>query len=215
MRYFLFLLGLIIISYNCNSLKTKNIKKEIDVQILNSIIKLPLNDQTICMDTLIFEISNNSNFEYIFDITDTTGFYFFMESTKEDSNLDPCGGFGIGFIDGKGKNIDCNGNSVYHPEGFDNVVIKEVVYQLLPKKSIIIKVPLVFPSKLIYGNYIQEISDLKHTKNVEIFFRPENGYLKNILIEKNEFKLKKNQRIMNISQSFVLPVEFNSCSSRP
>ena len=205
MKYYLYL---IIIICSCATLKPSNIKKDILIYILNEKVKLPLNDQTACSDTILFQIFNNSKYEYFFDIVDTTGFFFLNEKSKEGDFIDPFGGFGIGFLDKNGNHLKSDGNNVFYPEGFDDVVIKEVVYKLLPQKSITIKVPLIFPSKLDFGNYIQRIPSIHQTSSVEILFRPENGYLKNILLKNGKLKLNRNQKVMNISKYFVLPVEF-------
>lgn len=73
----------------------------------------------------------------------------------------------------------------------------------------IIKVPLAFPSTLDYGSYVQQVPNIKATTSVELFFNPQNGYLKNVLIADGRLKLTKNQKLMEVAEKFYLPAEFS------
>jgi len=212
MKYFL--IFLIFSIGHCTKLKQGNIEESVSVKLLNKKISLPLNDQDQCSDTIVFEIFNGSNYEYLFDITDATGFFFLNKSPLKNDFIDPFGGFGVGFINEKGKYLKIDSYSSFNPEGFEDVVIEKKVYKLLPKSSMRFRVPLVFPSKLDYGSYIQNVADINTTAKVEFFFRPGNGYLKNVLLSSDEFELKRNQKIMDISKRFFVPVVFD-CSKKP
>ncbi len=213
MKYFLIFLILSI--GGCTKLKQEKLQDTVSIKLLNEQINIPSNDQDSCSDMIVFQISNDSDYEYLFDIADTTGFFFLSKSPLKDEFIDPFGGFGIGFIDEKGEYLECDGYSGFNPEGFENIIIEKKLYKLLPQKSIIFKVPLTFPSKLDFGSYIQKVTNIDRATKVEVFFRPGNGYLKNTLLKSNGFKLKGNQRIMDVSKRFFVPVVFDDCSKRP
>jgi len=201
---------------NCSLKLQKNaVQRDISIQLLNDKLYLPKEDNISCSDTVYFEISNNSKYEYLFDNSDNLGFTFLANSPLDEDYIDPFNGFGLTFIDSNGNYLHSEGNFGYYPEGFENYKEPENPFHVLEQhEQIIIKVPLVFPSTLDYGNYIQTIPDLESTKKVEIFFRPINGYLKNVLLANGQMELSDNQKIMDVTSRFYLPVEFSCQPAR-
>lgn len=214
MRY-IFYLFLLPVFINCAVLKY-NTDLDIDFQIINKSIKLPSNDHIACIDTVLIQLRNNSNYEYVFDIADSTAFYFY--NTKEENKfIDPFGGFGCAFLDKDRNYLNVYGNSVFNPEAFEDIesaISNKFAMTLPPKASTIFKVPIIFPNEISFKSFVQKVPNINQSMFVEIFFRPTNNYL-NHLVKEGHFKLKENQKIMNLYKKAILPVRFECFDSAP
>ena len=198
--FFLFLLSCSI-SRNNDKLNNKVI-----VKLLNTEINIPEHDQVRCIDTIFFEIQNNSQFDYYLATPDSSFiFYSGNDDFGEDYGRIECAG--IEFFDEDSLLLTVNASYGFSPD-IDHrpTLFRRDIIEIPAFSTKKVKLFLKFPNCVADMEPLyQFVHRLKYTKNVNIIFKP-NVDLTKLYLRENKIVLKKNQKILKTYFEFQRPV---------
>lgn len=174
---------------------------DVSVEVLNKFIKLPNSNTETCVDTIYTLISNNSEVEYVYMLTDSILFLSdgpFVYDLPFDA--DPPDGIIVRFLDRDNQFLKINMTS-----GFtDNPIHTQDIKYIKPQSKHLIKTPLKFPHHM--NALSQQVENIEATKKVAIIF---NSFgFESYNNEQLNKKLKSNQKILKIRYEKLLPIEF-------
>ncbi|HMT00363.1 MAG TPA: hypothetical protein PKA12_16540 [Saprospiraceae bacterium] len=192
-----------IVFTSCNA-QTYN-SNLVNLKLENPHIKIPKIDSENFSDTLHFVLSNSSDAEYIFELSDTAVIFSDFDSLSGGMDADPSQGIIVKFLDETGDYIKIEAVMGFSYD--DNIWFsKESDIKILkPHSELFLNVPLKFPSKNLGGAFLQYIPELRKTKKMVIVF---NSFGFNSYIFKEKYTLKKGQKILAKRWEVVLPVNF-------
>lgn len=173
----------------------------VSVEVLNKYIKLPNINTVTGVDTIYTLISNNSEFEYVYMMTDS---FLFLSDGPIMYDLpldaDPSDGIIVRFLDKDNQFLKINMTSGFTESPIHTPDIKYIK----PQSKYLIKTPLKFPHHI--NEISQQVENIGATKKVAIIF---NSFgFQSYNNEQLNKKLKSNQKILKIRNETILPIEF-------
>ncbi len=181
---------------------------ELEVYIKNEFVRIPMDDQQFCVDTIVFVFENNTDTDYYFAIQDS-GIFFSDESfDKKEFYSNPFHGVAVRFLTKENKVlqvITTEGIIENFPEDPDITPIQDIRH--IPKNKISeFKMTLKFPKRSSFGAMKEYVENLDEAVNFEIRFEPIPHVCESYFQDYN-LQLDENSKYLSISKSFLLPVK--------
>jgi len=209
-RVILLLISILFLYCNCSTNHLNSEKKEkITLELFNDSIVIPSNNNTICLDTLYFRMSNFSRNDYLFLFEDSR---FYFNTNRFDTSGDiisPYDGINMKFIDKNNiplKSIALMGYS--EDNSVNNFFPLENIKVLNSGSTIVLKAILKFPNYIIPNESVQEIENIEKAKSVKIVYETV-PYLAKIYLEENDIKLNGKFKYLKKRFTFYRPISFN------
>lgn len=183
-----------------------NVEKDFDIFLLNDTLIVPSNDKNKLIDTLKFKLINNSAFNYIFAMPDTSVYLSNTDSKYTDEIwADPNDGVLLRFLDKNNKTIETKMYSGFTGDNFTDLVEKDIIF-IKKGSSFMYKVILKYPIKNIWGSLSYTIKNIHKTKYIDVFI-DFNNLTTNMYFDKFRYGLKANEKILDKKFIFRRPVK--------
>jgi len=219
MRKVLFLLTilLLILHFNCMTKIYSPSNKELTINLLDDSIHIPQSSRGFCIDTLYFEVSNYSKYNYVFYFEDSS--FYFNNNLDErkyklgNTFISPYEGINLRFFDIDNNSIKTSIVSYYiHKEdeageGGEIDPEKNLVY-LKAESQIELKAILKFPNYKVFGEMQQKIDNIEKARNVKIVYETV-PYLAKAFLEESNINLNSKFKYLKKRFTFLRPVSFN------
>lgn len=198
MTKYIYICILTFIYYRC-SLKRSNVEyydKLVEIKTISKQLRVPISNNVNYSDTLKFEITNKSDFIFLFAFNEKNA-YFCSPNRFEDENhviSDPNDGILLSFYDENFYPIITRCESSFNPDLPADFYDKKKIKKLQPHSKLVFNLIISFPS-VIHDQCNQTVEHVDQVAKVMFLFEPDITFLE-ILMKENKLKFMKNERAL-------------------